>query len=363
MALQILQTGKFQRLIAILGISIFCTYSLANELPGEKIQESLVMFNWSDYMDPKLITQFKQETKIEVREVYYESDDQRDDILLNMDRAYIDIIVINGAMLNSYRKRGWLAPVNDQLIPNRRNLNPRWQEAFIGAKDYGIPYFWGTLGIAYRSDLVKEQITSWRQFFQPNDNLRGKIVLINTTRDVVGMALKSLGYSANSSDSKELSEAGDILLQQKPFVHEYSYLATDETSSLVSGDVIAAMLYNGDALTVQEHHEAIKYLVPEEGGNIWVDYLTVSSISKHKDAAWQFINFLHRPENAAQLAKTLYFATPNKAAEQYLSQEFLNDDTIYPSKEILQKSEFHQPLPARAINIQNTIFSRVTNPN
>ena len=186
-------------------------------------------------------------------------------------------------------------------------------------------------------------------------------MLINTTRDVVGMALKSLGYSANSVNTMELKEAEALLLKQKPYVNDYAYIATDETSSLVSGDIIAAMLYNGDALTVQEHHGAIEYLVPEEGGNIWVDYLVVSSTSKHKKAAWKFINFLHNPENAAQLAKMVYFATPNKAAEKYLSTEFLNDEIIYPSDKTIQKSEFYKRLPARTINLQNAIFSRVTN--
>ena len=105
-------------------------------------QPELRFFNWSDYMDQKLITQFKNKTNIQVKEVFYESDDERDDILLHTERANIDIIVVNGAMVDSYGKRGWLEPINDELVPNRKNLYSHWQDAFSSTKDYGIPYFW-----------------------------------------------------------------------------------------------------------------------------------------------------------------------------------------------------------------------------
>ena len=119
------------------------------------------------------------------------------------------------------------------------------------------------------------------------------------------------------------------------------------------------MLYSGDALMVQEHHEDIEYVLPEEGGNIWVDYLVVLESSKNKDLALAFINFLNEPENAAQLAEFVYYATPNKAAEKLLPAEFLEDPVIYPSKEALAKSEFHNPLPPRAAKKRNLAVSKI----
>lgn len=196
--------------------------------------------------------------------------------------------------------------------------------------------------------------------FKPSESLRGKIAMLDSQRDALGMALKALGYSANSTESKEISEAVELLLAQKPFVKTYTYLVLDENSALVKGDVAMAMMFSGDALMVQEEHDEIQYLVPREGGNIWADYLVVMQESRNKDLAYAFINFLNEPENAAQLAEFVYYATPNKSAEKLMPTEFLEDSVIYPSEEVLSKCEAYKPLAPRATKKRNTQFSRLT---
>src|SRR3990172_7862723 len=232
-------------------------------------------------------------------------------------------------------------------------MDKSWLTAFPGINGYAVPYFWGTLGIAYRADLVDKAPTSWMDIFQPAQYLYRKIEMVESSRDALGMALKALGYSANSANPMEIKQAEQLLLTQKPYVKTYNYSALTEKSALVSGDVIAAMLYSGDALTVQEFEKNIRYVVPKEGGNLWVDYLVVLDSSKNKELAMAFINFLNEPENAAQLAEFVHYATPNKAAEKLLPDEFLKDSTIYPSAEIIAKSEFYTPLPARITKQRN----------
>ncbi|MGI9321319.1 MAG: polyamine ABC transporter substrate-binding protein, partial [Thiogranum sp.] len=214
------------------------------------------------------------------------------------------------------------------------------------------------MGIAYRKDLVPAPLTSWMDILQPAESLHGRIGMVENSRDALGMALKALGYSANSTDSRQIKAAEQLLVAQKPHVKTYTYVALNEESALVTGDIIATMIYSGDALMVQEHHEEIDYVVPTEGGNIWVDYLVVLENSKNKELARAFLNFLNEPENAAQLAEFVYYATPNIGAEKLLPAEFLEDPVIYPSEAVLSKSEFYKPLPPRAMKKRNIAFSR-----
>lgn len=338
----------------VLGLAILLAQSTAQAAPQE-----LVFLNWADYMDPELLAEFEKKHGVKVKQIYFEHDEARDNLLVQSDGRGYDLAIVNGGNMRAYRARGWLAPIGEQEIPNFRHLNPRWVGAFEAAEGYAVPYFWGTLGIGYRADLVGEPITSWKQLFRPAEALRGRIGMIGDPFDMLGMALKALGYSANSADPRELAEAERLLHDQKPFVRTYSYVSLSEESSLVTGEVVASMMYSGDALMVAEHHPEIVYVVPEEGGNIWVDYLVVMAGSSKKALAKTFINFLNEPENAARLAEFVYYATPNLAAERLLPREFLEDPTIYPSQSVLGRSEFYADLPPRAEKRRNTIFSGV----
>jgi spermidine/putrescine transport system substrate-binding protein len=326
---------------------------------GQSPQRELVLLNWSEYLDPALVEKFEQTHNVKLREVYFESDDLRDEVLLETDGAGFDLAVVNGIMIDTYRKRGWLAAATSEQIPNLKHIDDHWLKTFNGARGYAVPYFWGTLGIAYRADLVERPPESWMDLFKPAEQLRGKLAMVESQRDALGMALKALGYSANSIDSRQIGEATELLLAQRPYVKSYSYLVLDENSALVKGDVAMAMMFSGDALMLQEYHDAIQYHVPREGGNIWADYLVVMEGSRNKDIAYAFIDFLNEPEHAVQLAEFVYYATPNKAAEKLLPEEFLEDPVIYPSKEVLARSEAYTPLPARAIKKRNTNFARL----
>jgi spermidine/putrescine transport system substrate-binding protein len=133
----------------------------------------------------------------------------------------------------------------------------------------------------------------------------------------------------------------------------------DEHSALVKGDVVMAMMFNGDAMLLQEQHEGIHYVVPAEGGNIWADYLVVMSRAKHKRLAYAFIDYLNEPEHAAQLARFVCYPTPNKAAETLLPEAFLSDPVIYPDAAVLARSEAYKPLPSRVIKFRNSHFARL----
>jgi spermidine/putrescine transport system substrate-binding protein len=319
----------------------------------------LVMLTWSEYMDPELVAEFEQEFDAKVRFVYFESDSTRTDMLIENEGAGYDLILVNDYSLPIYARRGWIAELGHERIPNLRHIDSRWQQHVPESVKYGVPYFWGTVGIAYREDLVQEPITSWMDLYRPSQSLYGKVVMIRNMTDVLGHGLIALGYSANSNDPGELAEVERLLMEQRPAVSEYSYISLGEESSLVTGDTVVAMVYSGDALMVGEHHESIRYVVPEEGTSLWIDYLTIGNRSDHKQLAADFINFMNIPENAARQAEFVYYATPNKAAEAFLPEEYFRNPVIHPDPDTIEKSEFFAQYPPRALRERNRIFNQL----
>ena len=136
-------------------------------------------------------------------------------------------------------------------------------------------------------------------------------------------------------------------------------MSLTEKSALVTGEVWASLVYSGDALMVQEHNENIRYVVPREGTNLWVDYLAILAHSGQKEAAAQFINFIHEPRNAARLSEFLMYATTNQAAEKLLPAEFRENPLVYPPPEVLERSEIARVLPPRSVRKCNMVFNQL----
>lgn len=323
-------------------------------------RETLVFLSWADYIDPNLIKEFESKHNAQVKQVYYESDELKDEMLLSSDGKGYDIVLGSGISLIPYLKRDWIIPLDSKSVPNIKQIHPRWLNAHPEIAGYAIPYLWGSLGIAYRTDLIKRDIKSWMGLFRPKEDLRGKIIMIEDSQDVIGAALKALGYSLNSITPQHYDEVERLLLAQKPYVADYSYVALTEECVLVTGKAWMAMVYNGDALLFREINPKISFVLPQEGTSLWIDYLVVMNASRHKKLAMNFINFLNEPENAARLASYSMYATPNRAAEKFLSKDYLENPAIYPSKKIIEKSEFARKLPPRIVKRRNSIFSQVT---
>jgi spermidine/putrescine transport system substrate-binding protein len=349
------------RLAALACGALLAFASLTDADAAASETRELVLLNWADYIDPEVMAEFEQRFDAKVKEVYFDSDQERDRLMVRNDGQGYDLAIIDGMTLDSYRKRSWIAPLDEPGLPNLRHIEPRWRDAHRAAAGHAVPYFWGTLGIAYRSDLVPEAMTSWGHLFRPPESMRGRIGMIRDATDLASMALLALGHSPNSADPAELDEAEALLMAQRPYVRNYSYssVALVEDSALVSGEIWAAAMYNGDALVLQEHDENIEYAVPDEGTILWVDYLAVLQSSRNKGLAFEFINFLNEPEIAARQAQHLYYPTPNHAAERFLPAEFLEDDLIYPEERIIQKSAFYAELSPRAVRRRASILSHL----
>jgi spermidine/putrescine transport system substrate-binding protein len=350
---------RHTRLTLLLLPALFYIICVAAEPQTPTAKQQLVFLNWSEYIDPDLIEKFEQQHDAEILQMYFQGDEERDQLLLETEAQGYDLIMLNDPNIGLYKQRGWITALDKAQISNLKHIDQHWIDIVPEAKGYAVPYFWGTMGIAYRKDLVKEPITKWQQLFNPAPYLQGRISMFNDVHSLVGMALMCLGYSVNSIEPAQIEEAERLLLAQKPYVKFYAPIKVNEGSELLSGDVIAGMAYSGDALQTREYNPDIEYVIPEEGSSVWVDYLVVSDKSKVKDLAFAFINFLNEPANAAQLAEYLHYASPNMAAEKLLPAEFLADTLIYPNKELILKSPPFKSLPPRIQNRYNTIGIQV----
>ena len=354
-------THPFQKFIAIFTLSLLLSGVSIDfaRVQASENKDQLVLLNWEEFLDPELIQKFEAAFKVKVKEVYFDSESERNTILSNSNTTGYDLVLLSRSEIPSFIKRKWIATFDESKIPNIEHVDARWLFGTSKGEVYAIPYVWGTTGIVYRKDLVPAPVTSWKQFFKPPEILRNKILSLEEPDTIVGMALKALGYKFNSSNTKELAEAEKLLLLQKPFVRGYSTLVLTEDSLMVTGEIWMAITYSGDAITLQEFNPAITYVIPEEGGSLWTDSWGLLRTSPNKELATAFVNFLHDPENAAATALYTNYATPNQAAKKLLPAEHLNNTGIYPPEGVLGKCEFYEILNPRASRKRNSIFSKI----
>ena len=348
-------------LIAGVGLmaSAFLPARVSHGTEGKK--NELVLLTWPDYMDAEVIKSFEESTNLTVRQVLFESDQERDQQIVRKGSDAFDVMVVNRINLPLYARQGWLAPMEKSKMGNISHIESRWMaDADHAGNMIGVPYFWGNIGLAYREDLVPNPPVSWLDFFRPDDHLRGSLNAMESDRELLGMALKAVGHSVNSEDPSHLVAAESLLLEQKPYVKSYRYIDLGKDSPLVTGVTGMAMVYNGDAVKLREYHPEIRYVHPKEGSALWVDYLAVGTVSPaRRERALAFIDFLNTPAMAARNAQSLHFASPNREALHLASPEYLADPVIFPPEQILQRSEMIQPVAPRTLRRINEFVARL----
>lgn len=332
----------------------------ASSVQAEQRRE-LVFYNWTAYVDQNVVDAFEAAYDVRVVQRYFQSADERDARLVQNDGEGVDVLVVTAGDLPPYLKRGWLRPLDKDAIPNLVHADRRWIDGYEGVDDYAVPYLWGTTGLVWRSDLIDEPISSWQQFYHPNADWKGHSMVLNQYRIAFGMALKMLGHSFNSDDPAAVDEAARVLREQAPFVQSYGYFKTDADSGIVSGDTWMGQTWSGDALLLMERNPAIRYIVPEEGGELMIDYLVVPAKAAEPELAHAFINWLQEPEHAAACAESLKFATANKAAEALLPKPFRENPVIYPPVEVLERSEVQVPVDPAIQRKMITVWSQLIN--
>jgi spermidine/putrescine transport system substrate-binding protein len=297
-----------------------------------KLAPELSMYSWSDYITQEVLDKFQQEYGVKVSIDNYDTNEALFAKFQAGGNPGYDLIVPSDYMVEKMIAAGMLEKIDFNNVPNIKNLDPaHYKLYFDPTGEYSVGYFWGTTGLAYDSAVLKRDITSWKDIFEPADDIKGKIGMIDDERESLGAALRYKGYSANTSDASQVAQAKALLLAQKPDVKGY-YSSMDSRTNLVSGDVLVAMMFTGDAIAAQKDKPSIKYVIPGGVTTIWQDNLAIPKDAKNKYTAEVFINFLLRPDIAALNANALAFPTPNAEAlkQGLIDPSLLSNRAIYP---------------------------------
>ncbi|UNG18985.1 ABC transporter substrate-binding protein [Stutzerimonas zhaodongensis] len=323
--------------------------------------QTLNLLNWEEYLSEAVIERWEAETGIEIEQVYFDSGDKRDEVLAKPDHL-IDIALTELISSSRFGQRGLLDPINEQAVPNLKHVPQRWRDS-CGA--HSIPYLWGTLGIAYRTDRLPNPPQSWADLLEPANRDEPHIIMMEDHEDILAGPLLHQGHSINTSSNDELKAAFELLQAQSPAVLTYEYVITSLRSQRYLDKADMALAYSGDQQVLNEiegvEGEPWRYMVPEEGTLLWVDCLSIPAKGEQKALAYRFLNFLNNPKIAALNSAELGVATTNAAAKALLPEEIRQDPTIYPPEAVLQNSQVYETRPSEATQTRRRIISALIN--
>lgn len=325
------------------------------DLSGQEI----VVTNWADYMPPDIAKIVKRDTGATVEVTNHATNEEMVAKVTGGGGEGLDVVFGSQPYLEAFAEEGLLEPLDPQYLDNWDNLDPEAQElAEVDGQPYFAPYTWGTTGICYREDLVDEPPTSWNDLLDPDPEYQGKVTMMGTERWAVLPAQKSLGLSVNTTDEEEMAQVQEAMEQAKP-----NLLAYDDTTfyeRLISGEAVMVEAWDGWCNYGTAEDPRIKFAVPEEGSDLWVDGMAVLKSSENKDAAYAFIDTVLDAENHAWAAENILYIVPNSAAMDQLPAELTEQfETLGARREEMLQGENMTDI-GDAASLYNRIITEVT---
>lgn len=294
----------------------------ANKYPNGKVY----VYNWGEYIDPETLDMFEKETGIQV---IYDEFDTNETMYPKVEAgaSNYDVVCPSDYMIQKMIDNDLLQELNWDNIPNAKaNIGAQYyeqSEAFDPGNRYAVPYCWGTVGILYNKTMVDEPVTSWSILW--DEKYADSILMQDSVRDLFMVGLKSLSYSMNSTDEKELNEAKDLLIQQKPLVQ--AYVIDQVRDKMIGNEAALGVIYSGEAIFTQRENPDLEYVIPKEGTNVWIDGWVIPKNAENVENAEKFIDFMCRGDIALLNFDYITYSTPNTAA-----QALIEDDDIRNSK-------------------------------
>lgn len=294
------------------------------------------VYNWGEYIDKEVIDLFEEKYDIKV---YYDEFEENEDMypIIENGSVIYDVVCPSDYMISKMIEKNMLAKLDFENIPNLSNIDPEYMkkaEGFDPGNQYAVPYCWGTVGILYNKTKVDGEITSWSALF--DEKYSGEILMMDSVRDAIGIALTYLGYSMNSTNEAELDEAKELLKQQYPLVQ--AYVVDQVRDKMIGGEAALGVIYSGEAIYTQRENSDLVYVVPEEGSNVWMDAWVIPSNCNNKENAEKWIDFMCDPEIALRNFEEITYSTPNKAARELIEDEDIkNSEVAFPADEILER--------------------------
>ena len=318
-------------------------------------KKTINVLNYGENIADGIIDEFEDKYNVKVN---YKTFDDMETMYIEVasGKTNWDAILVADYMADRMIQEGLLQKINKDNIPNLQEMNESdMGQPYDPNNDYTVPYMNGTIGIIYNKDLVDDTVDSWDIMW--NEKYKKQIFVLDAQRDAIGMALKKLGYSLNTTDEKELEEAKNLLIEQKPLVLKYG---ADEVKDLMtSGEAAIAMIWSGEGLTLADENENLEYVIPKEGANYWLDSWAIPANANDKETAEAFINFVSGKDNAYKIAEEIGYTTPNKLAMEEQPEEVRNNEGAYMPEEVMERCEIYKYLPQEKLKLYEEVWSAV----
>lgn len=329
--------------------------------------DELYVYNWGEYIDEDVITQFEDETGIRVVYDLFETNEEMYPIIEAGAVTY-DVVCPSDYMIQKMVENDLLTEINFDNVPNVDQIDPAYMEmskAFDPENKYSVPYCWGTVGILYNTKMLEElgvePPKKWADLW--DERLSGEILMQDSVRDAFMVALKKDGFSMNSESEDELQQAKQDLIDQKPLVQ--AYVIDQVRDKMIGGEAAVGVIYSGEMLYIQEEvanlglDYTLEYVLPEEGTNLWLDSWVIPKNAKNKENAEKWIDFLCRPEIAKANFEYITYPTPNKGAFELLDEEMQNNKAVFPDIDSLENSEVYMYLGDDVDAVYNDLWKEV----
>ncbi|MEM6945946.1 MAG: polyamine ABC transporter substrate-binding protein [Pseudomonadota bacterium] len=342
-------------------------------LPALAAEGTVRIYNWSDYIDEEILAEFTAETGIEVIYDVFDSNEVLETKLLAGGTGY-DIVVPTGDFLQRQIQAGVFQKLDKSKLPNLANM---WDQieartaGFDPGNEHSVNYMWGTTGIGYNVDAVKERlgvdaIDSWDVVFKPETIEKFAdcgVFFLDAPTEVIPAALNYLGFDPNSNDKGEIEQAAALLESVRPHVTQFH--SSQYINALANGDACLAIGWSGDVLQARDRAAeadngvSVEYAIPKEGALMWFDQMAIPSDAPNPEAAHAFINYLQQPEVIAKASNYVYYANGNVASKEFLVEDVIDDPAIYPPEETVANTWTAVPYPPRVQRDVTRAWTRV----
>ena len=318
--------------------------------PAIAQNQTVNVYNWSDYIAEDTLERFTAETGIAVNYDVFDSNEIVEAKLLAGSSGY-DVVIPSGFFLERQIPIGLFQPLDKSRLPNLENLDPDVMaivETHDPGHQYAVTYMWGTTGLGYNVAAVTERLgedgplNSWDMLFDPETAAKLAdcgIAVLDASVEMAAIALNYLGLDPNSEDPEDLAAAEALYASVRPYIRYFH--SSQYISDLANGEICLAVGYSGDVFIAADRAaEAgrgieITYVIPDEGASLWFDMMAIPADAPNPDGAHAFINFILQPEIAAGISNYVWYANPNAAADPFVDPDILADPAIYPTDEVM----------------------------
>ena len=304
--------------------------------------QEINFYNYGENIDDETVKEFEQKYNIKVNIETFDDMEAMYSKIKSGAGKY-DVVLVSDALMPRMIDQKLIQEINKDNIPNISQMDEEYLDLEIDpGNKYSVPYMFGTVGLIYNKDVVKEEVNSWDILW--DEKYKDRIFMFDTYRDTIGIALKKLGYSLNSTNQKEIDEAKELLLEQRKLVKPL-YGVDNGTTMIPAGETDINMIWSGEGLNLQDEHPNLVYVVPEEGANFWIDSLCIPKNAKNVEGAEKFINFVSDKKSALRIADEIGYTTPNKEARQEQPESVRNNPNAYMPTEIMNRCEIYKDFP------------------